>query len=105
MESFRDYTERRKLLPRLLLEGFYIEQMKAFRSLDKDLRNIQTWVKILNDLNIKNDFQNNRYPAMDNEDAALSKVSFAILALYGRCFTEPKTASLPLIKSTSRKIP
>lgn len=84
----RLYREKGKLLPRLLLEGFYIEQMKAFRSLDKDLRNIQTWVKILNDLNIKNDFEKNRYPTMDNEDAAVSKgLFFAILALYGRCFT------------------
>jgi hypothetical protein len=34
-EFSRLYREKGKLLPRLLLEGFYIEQMKAFRSLDK----------------------------------------------------------------------
>lgn len=84
----RLYRERGILLPKLLLEGFYIEQMKAFYSLDKDLRNILTWVKIINELNNKNNFQANRYPGMDNEDAAVFKgLFFAILALYGRCFT------------------
>lgn len=87
-QHFRLYRERGKLLPKLLLEGFYIEQLKAFYSLDKDLRNILTWVKILNELYNKNNFQANRYPTMDNEDAAVFKgLYFAILALYGRCFT------------------
>lgn len=84
----RLYREKGKLLQRLILEGFYIEQMKAFRSLDKDLRNILTLVGILNELNAKNDFLTNRYPGMDNRDAAVFKgLFFAILALYGRCFT------------------
>ncbi|MBJ3797050.1 hypothetical protein JFY46_17850, partial [Enterobacter asburiae] len=84
----RLYREKGKLLPRLILEGYYIEQMKAFRSLDKDLRNILSWVKILNDLNDRNGFRENLYPGMDNEDAVISKaLYFAILTLYGRCFT------------------
>jgi hypothetical protein len=62
--------------------------MKAFRSLEKDLRNILAWVKILHALYKKNDFENNKFPTMDSDDAAIAKgLYFAILALYGRCFT------------------
>lgn len=84
----RLYRERGKLLPRLTLEGKYVEQMKAFRSLEKDLRNLLAWAKILNDTHQKLDTANNVTLDMESDDAAIAKaLFFAILALYGRCFT------------------
>ncbi len=84
----RLYREKGKLLPRVLLEGIYVEQMKAFRSLEKDLRNIIAWSQILSDLNTKNDFRNELNHKIDSVDAAIAKgLFFAVLTLYGRCFT------------------
>lgn len=84
----RLYRERGKLLPRLTLEGRLVEQMKAFRSLEKDLRNLLAWAKILNDTHQKLDGANKVSLDMEIDDAAIAKaLFFAILALYGRCFT------------------
>ncbi|HCA7354004.1 TPA: hypothetical protein ACM7GL_004609 [Escherichia coli] len=82
------YREKGKRLTRLTLEGNLIEQMKAFRSLEKDLRNLIAWSEILNDKNQAFTASENFFPDMQMADAAIAKgMYFAILALYGRCFT------------------
>lgn len=88
---YRIYNSKGKVLPRIILQGFYIEQLKAFRSLDKDLRNILAWITKLRELNKEHDYRHNRNPSMDMMDAAVVKALFiAILSTYGRCFTIAK---------------
>lgn len=82
------YNRKGVVLPRIVLQGIYIEQLKAFRSLDKDLRNILVWICKLQEINDKDGYEENKYPDMAMGDAAIVKALFvAILSMYGRCFT------------------
>lgn len=84
----RMYKLKGRILPRIILEGHRIEQMKAFSSLDKDLRNIMRWVSIINRTDMLKGASSELYPSSKNDEAFILKGLYvAILTMYGRCFT------------------
>lgn len=95
----RIYLHRGVVLPKVILSGNVAEQMKSFKSIDKDLRNILSWISQINEIFLIENYDQNFYPSMHDSNAAIAKGLFiAILSVYGRCFTQANGRKFTLDK-------
>jgi hypothetical protein len=84
----RIYNRNGKILPRILLEGHIIDQMRAYKLLEKDLRNVIFWAEKSKEIisNQEINFDNNEGKHLEN-GLLLKGLFVSIVTIYGKCFT------------------
>jgi|GEM_PF-1279256 len=87
-ESFNIYKHKGKILPKIKLTGHYVEQIKAFAYLDKDLRNVAHWLKELEV--ITKDYDSIKHFEEPDVKIGMLVKSYYVSSLitYGKCFSD-----------------
>ncbi|KKC62959.1 hypothetical protein WG82_14380 [Citrobacter amalonaticus] len=84
----RMYKKKGRILPRIILSGPRVEQMKSFSAIDKDLRNVIKWLNIISKSKLLEGVSSDFFPDRDNDEAFILKSLYvSVLTVYGRCFT------------------
>lgn len=82
------YTQNGKVLPRIGIEGYLADQIKAFTLLDKDLRNVIEWLKIAQEIDDESDGNNAFLDGSIKYSLIIKSLFVSILTTYGKCFTQ-----------------